>query len=280
MKKIEKIVLDILKHGGVGIVLLIVLYFISGFDTGDVMGNSMNPYFKNRDGYSRIKRGVIYDRCDAITFDGSKYDSSVDSADFIKRIIGLPNEKISIANSKFYINDRLINEAGFIYDSVRETDNLTLTLKENEYYVLGDNRLHSYDSRYFGPVNKKDLSKVISKQGKSECLSAYELSGIASTNNTKSILIVSMVLLTTLICIIFISLYNPEFVKKLFKFNYIVVVLKILVSTTILWFSLLLTLLVIVRLLWFLKLTPSQTNMGNVNEMVEERETEFKKFDK
>lgn len=280
MNKIEKIALDIIKHGGIGIILVTTLYLLSGFSTGNVLGNSMNPYFKNRDSYSRIKRGLVYNRCDTITFDAGNYNTDKEDVDFIKRIIGLPNEIITISNSKIYINDKVIDETGFLNVSASKNDNHSLVLGKNEYFVLGDNRLHSSDSRYFGPVHKKDLSKVISKQGKSECLSAYESSGVASVINIKKILIFSIVLLTTLIVIIFISLYNPEFVKKLFKFKYIVVVLKILVSTTILWFSLLLTLSVIVRLLWFLKLTPVQTNSGNVKEIIEDRETEFKKFDK
>lgn len=280
MKKIEKIFLDILKHGGIGVVLLICLYFISGFDSGDVMGNSMNPYFSNRDSYSSVKRPVTYNRCDVVTFDGSEYDSSVESADFVKRIIGLPNEKVTIVNSKIYINDKIVSENGFLDISVHENDNQSVVLDNDEYFVLGDNRLNSNDSRSFGPVNKRDLSKVISKQGKSECLSAYELIGVVSSANIKDILIISIVALVILITLIFISLYNPELTKKVFKFKYLATIVKILVSTVILWLTLMLGLTILLRLLVLLKLTPAQNNWGNVNEIIEDRETEFKKFDK
>lgn len=79
---------------------------------------------------------------------------------FIKRVIGLPGETVEIAEGKV----RIYNDAhpnGIVLD---ETDYLdqdftaasqTVTLKSDQYYLLGDNRSSSLDSRFFGPVARK-----------------------------------------------------------------------------------------------------------------------------
>lgn len=79
---------------------------------------------------------------------------------FIKRIIALPQETIQIKNNEIKIfNEQnplgfTLNESGYL-DSDQTTENeLKIKLDENEYFVLGDNRLHSSDSRRWGPLNE------------------------------------------------------------------------------------------------------------------------------
>ena len=82
---------------------------------------------------------------------------------FIKRVIGLPGEKIQIKDNKVtifnqeYPNGLMLDEKNYIPVGSTTKGEETITLDENQYFVLGDNRLHSSDSRVWGPVSKEDM---------------------------------------------------------------------------------------------------------------------------
>ncbi|MGI5948929.1 signal peptidase I [Peptoniphilus sp.] len=78
----------------------------------------------------------------------------------IKRIIALPNENVEIKDGKIYINGKLYEEDYLRYDTYTLSDITTFELKDDEYFVLGDNRTPggSVDSRIFGPI-KEDYIK-------------------------------------------------------------------------------------------------------------------------
>ena len=71
----------------------------------------------------------------------------------IKRVIGLPGEKIEYKNNRLYVNGRWLEDP---YGS-NETEDFKVTVPEGKYFVLGDNRQNSMDSRYFGAFSKDDI---------------------------------------------------------------------------------------------------------------------------
>ena len=76
-----------------------------------------------------------------------------DNEYIIKRVIGLPGEKVEYKNNKLYINNKLIKDN---YGKAT-TDDFKYKVEKNSYFVLGDNRTNSMDSRVFGSFKKKDI---------------------------------------------------------------------------------------------------------------------------
>ena len=75
--------------------------------------------------------------------------------DFVKRVLGLPGEEVQVRNGMVYIDGVLLEEP-YLAERDRSNDGPTL-LKEREYYVIGDNRRNSRDSRTWGPVPEENI---------------------------------------------------------------------------------------------------------------------------
>jgi signal peptidase I len=81
----------------------------------------------------------------------------------IKRIIGLPGERVTINDGKITIintdhpNGVLLDEKSYLQTNVITFGNLDVSLSSEQYYVLGDNRPASLDSRSFGPIDRHDI---------------------------------------------------------------------------------------------------------------------------
>lgn len=141
-------------------VVLFVLIYIFVVSSHTVVGTSMLPNFK--DGQFILTDNLTYrfhnpSRGDVIVF---QYDPT---EELIKRVIGLPGDRISIKNGHVYINDIQLVESAYLSKSVITdggplfSDGNDQTVPKDEYFVLGDNRSVSEDSRYFGFITKSEI---------------------------------------------------------------------------------------------------------------------------
>ena len=73
----------------------------------------------------------------------------------IKRVIGLPGEKVEYKKGQLYINGNEVKDPYTDQDTYIE--DISITVPKNEYYVLGDNRQNSLDSRTFGTFSTKQI---------------------------------------------------------------------------------------------------------------------------
>lgn len=143
----EKIIKNIKELLPYIIILLIIALFRSFIATPiKVNGNSMYNTLNGTEFMILNKLGNI-DRYDIIVVD-------TEDDELIKRVYGLPGEKIEIQNNMIYINDKKIEDK-YAYGNTSNYE--AITLAEDEYFVLGDNRVVSLDSRIIGPVKKKDI---------------------------------------------------------------------------------------------------------------------------
>lgn len=136
------------------IVIVVVVVLIRTFIITPVRvdGDSMKNTLKNGDILLLYKLSSI-DRFDIIVLDEEK-----DNEKIIKRVIGLPGETVAIKKEKIYINDKVIDDE---YAYGETSDYNKVTLKDDEYFILGDNRLISKDSRYFGPIKDNEIKGKI-----------------------------------------------------------------------------------------------------------------------
>ena len=140
-----------LKENIVFLIILtaIIITRIFFFSPIRVNGASMHPTLQDKEfmilNKISLKQGI--NRFDIVVVqENNKY--------IIKRVIGLPGESVMYKDSKLYINGKVIEDN---YSKTTTNDFDNVVLGENEYFVMGDNRAVSSDSRIIGPVNIKNI---------------------------------------------------------------------------------------------------------------------------
>ena len=133
-------------------IVLPIRYFI--FQPFVVLGHSMEPNFYPKDylivdeisyRFREPKRGEV------IVF---KYPANP-KLKYLKRIIGLPGEEITIENGVVKINGRILDESAYLPPHIQTSGFISIKLGKDEYFVMGDNRDFSSDSRRWGPLPRK-----------------------------------------------------------------------------------------------------------------------------
>ena len=158
MRKILSFFWEIAKIGIIAAVIVVpIRYFL--FQPFFVRGQSMEPSFYNSD--YLIVDEVSYrfkapQRGEVIVF---KFPNDT-SQRYIKRIIGLPGETVEIKDGKVVIfredsGIEMLDESDYLSGFLPTPGNIKIILDENEYFVLGDNRIASSDSRRWGSLNRE-----------------------------------------------------------------------------------------------------------------------------
>ena len=158
--------------------LLIFLAVRSTVQNFKVEGDSMNPSLEtgqyiivNKLAYAQFDLGIFDflpffnagddsthhlfgspERGDVVVFESPTRADS----DFIKRIIGVPGDRVEIHDGRVYINGEPLDEP-YIAEKTICTGKCSLTVPEGEYFVLGDNRRSSSDSRQFGTIPEANI---------------------------------------------------------------------------------------------------------------------------
>jgi len=159
MKKLLSFLWEIIKIAIIALLIVVpIRYFL--FQPFLVRGESMEPVFHNGD-YLIIDeisyRFQTPQRGEVVVFKPPQNSEQR----YIKRIIGLPGEMVEIKEGEVIIYQDskkiILNESNYLSPGVITPGQEKVFLKEDEYFVLGDNRSASYDSRRWGPLPKNNI---------------------------------------------------------------------------------------------------------------------------
>ena len=130
------------------VVVVIIKLFI--FSPIRVKGSSMNPTLHSQDIMILDEISYRFGKIKRFDIVVIKYDNEY----LIKRVIGLPGEEVSYQNNQLYINGKKVKEP---FKHKKTEDFTSVKVAQNEYFVLGDNRTNSIDSRVLGSFKRKNI---------------------------------------------------------------------------------------------------------------------------
>jgi len=151
-------IIDLIKMIVISFIIVTVLttWFIKPIR---VKGESMYPTLEDGSlaisGIISMNNGI--ERFDVVTVYQEYKDQYL-----IKRVIGLPNDIIEFKNDDLYINNELVEQTFLSEEYVSEYDQFTndfkIVLTDNQYFLMGDNRPNSSDSRVYGPFEIEQIT--------------------------------------------------------------------------------------------------------------------------
>lgn len=156
-KRVVNFFLDFMETIVVALSIFVVFYLFLA-QPHEIKGSSMEPTFQNNEYVLTDKisyRFIDPNRGDVIVFKAPRNPD----VDFIKRIIALPGEKVKIENGHVLINENLLSEPYLtslttLYPGSFIEEGTEIVVPDREFFVMGDNRAHSSDSREFGTVKR------------------------------------------------------------------------------------------------------------------------------
>jgi signal peptidase I len=162
-QKIIGLILLLLVIGG-----FILFTLASRYSAHEFNGNSMSPTFESGERIVATKLNGEIQRGDIVLFAAPPAAQCPKDAgcDFVKRVIAIPGDKVAIKNNKVFLNGQELAEP-YVKAGVETLpgqfmkDEKEITLGENEYFILGDNRPYSSDSRSWGLVDKKYIRSIV-----------------------------------------------------------------------------------------------------------------------
>lgn len=134
------------------------ILFNTSFGLSYITGDSMKPTLEDGSIILMDKRAYPK-RGDIVICRVGKIDSIV-----TKRVMGLEGDKIKCADGVIHLNGKRINEKYLSIESTVTKDFEEITVPDGSYFLLGDNREYSLDSRYFGFPKQEDIVGIVLKK--------------------------------------------------------------------------------------------------------------------